>query len=155
MKLRPALYIDKDGTLLENEYPDYFSDFKFKEKVIQLIKDFKSKDNYYLFLISNQPDIMLGKVKYSHFLRYMSNFLRVLKNNYNLEFDDIFICLHHEKAKSKKWRKCNCRKPKIGLIEQSLIKYENIDLKNSIIIGDTWRDRDLAKNLNLKFICIK
>jgi D-glycero-D-manno-heptose 1,7-bisphosphate phosphatase len=43
---------------------------------------------------------------------------------------------------------CNCRKPNIGMIEQSLNDFD-IDLKNSWLIGDKISDIETAINANI------
>ena len=43
---------------------------------------------------------------------------------------------------------CDCRKPNIGMIEQSLNDF-NIDLKNSWLIGDKISDIETAINANI------
>ena len=44
-------------------------------------------------------------------------------------------------------------KPNIGLVRQILRKTK-IDLSKSFVVGDRWRDIDLAHNLNCKSIFI-
>jgi D-glycero-D-manno-heptose 1,7-bisphosphate phosphatase len=44
---------------------------------------------------------------------------------------------------------CNCRKPNIGMIEQSLKDFNNIDLQNSWLIGDKISDIQTAINANI------
>ena len=57
--------------------------------------------------------------------------------------DDIFICEHTDEDR------CNCRKPKSGMILDAKKKW-NIDLKSSYLIGDRWRDIYLANRLKIK-----
>ena len=60
-----------------------------------------------------------------------------------LKIDDIYTCFHNDEDK------CKCRKPKRGLIFKAKKKW-NIDLKKSYIIGDRWRDIELANKLKMK-----
>ena len=48
---------------------------------------------------------------------------------------------------------CKCRKPEVGLIQQACDRFP-IDLNLSWMIGDTWRDAELAKNVGINFIKI-
>ena len=45
------------------------------------------------------------------------------------------------------------KKPNIGLVKK-ILKKRNIDLTKSFVVGDRWRDIDLAYNLNCKSIFI-
>ena len=60
-----------------------------------------------------------------------------------LNIDDIFTCYHND------LNNCFCRKPKPGMIHSAKDKW-NIDLRKSFLVGDRWRDIDLANNLNIK-----
>lgn len=58
--------------------------------------------------------------------------------------DDLYCCPHEESA-------CECRKPKPGLVLQAQRKW-NIDLPNSIVIGDSDRDEGLARRCGMRFV---
>ena len=46
---------------------------------------------------------------------------------------------------------CFCRKPLPGMFLKA--SYErNIDLTKSLLIGDSWRDKEAAENLKMKFL---
>ena len=49
---------------------------------------------------------------------------------------------------------CGCRKPDIGLYNE-LERFFNVDKNESIMFGDTIRDRDFAANCGIKFQLIK
>lgn len=83
--------------------------------------------------MSNQPDIATGLLQPS-VLNEMNNILFR-----ELALDDIFNCQHISEDK------CNCRKPKPGMIYNAAEKF-NIDLSNSWIIGD--RDSDIEAGVN-------
>ena len=46
---------------------------------------------------------------------------------------------------------CNCRKPKPGMILKGVEKW-NIDLSNSYLIGDRFKDIDAGEKVNCKTI---
>jgi D-glycero-D-manno-heptose 1,7-bisphosphate phosphatase len=52
-----------------------------------------------------------------------------------LPIDDCFVCYHDDRDG------CDCRKPRPGLILRAAERYA-IDLENSFLIGDRWRDID-------------
>jgi histidinol-phosphate phosphatase family protein len=72
--------------------------------------------------------------------------------------DDFFYCPHHPDSGfigeiTELKISCNCRKPEVGLIQQACERYP-IDLSNSWMIGDTWRDAELASNIGINFISV-
>lgn len=62
--------------------------------------------------------------------------------------DEIFYCPHHPDGK------CDCRKPKPGLLQQIAHKF-NVNLKDAIFIGDTISDLECAKNAGCRFMLVK
>ena len=61
--------------------------------------------------------------------------------------DDVFYCTHDDIDN------CNCRKPLSGLIIKAKQKWK-INLSKSYMVGDTWKDGESAKKVNLKFILL-
>jgi len=49
---------------------------------------------------------------------------------------------------------CECRKPKIGMIQQAIADFPDILLNNSFLIGDTESDIKLAQQAGIKSILI-
>lgn len=68
--------------------------------------------------------------------------------------DAIYICPHHpdkgfEGERPEYKYDCECRKPKPGLLLQAARDF-NIDLSQSIMIGDSSRDVEAGKNAGCK-----
>ena len=57
--------------------------------------------------------------------------------------DSVYVCPH------KIEEHCNCRKPEPGLLLQAA-KEHNIDLENSIIIGDHEKDLEAGRRAGIK-----
>ena len=76
-----------------------------------------------------------------------------------LKIDDISFCPHHPHKGyldeiSILKEDCFCRKPNPGMIyHQAFLR--NIDLKNSVMVGDSESDMMAAKNSGVKFINIE
>ena len=70
-----------------------------------------------------------------------------LKNEYNVEFDDIAFCPHHPNF--GKNRNCKCRKPNPKLILDLVTKYK-IDCDKSWMIGDKISDIKAGNAAGLK-----
>ena len=66
-----------------------------------------------------------------------------LKNN--VEISKVYHCPHHPSISGE----CSCRKPYPGMLLQAKEEFD-IDLTNSIIIGDKERDIEAGINAGLK-----
>jgi D-glycero-D-manno-heptose 1,7-bisphosphate phosphatase len=97
---------------------------------------------YPIFIISNQPDISRGFI-IDGTTEKINDMIKK-----NLPIDDIVVCPHDD------WHNCDCRKPKPGMIV-SLSKKFGIDLKESFLIGDNWKDIKAGKKVGCKNILIK
>ena len=149
--MNKAIFLDRDGTInVEKNYLYRKEDFEFIEGVPQALKLFREK-GYLLILITNQSGIARGYYSVSDMEKlheYMQSELR----KYNAQFDDIFYCPHHPEAVIEEYRiDCDCRKPRTGMFERAIEKY-NIDIRNSYAIGD--RERDLIPAEQLGVNCI-
>ena len=97
---------------------------------------------YKLIIVTNQPDVGLGKVPKS-FLKYVNDFLEC-----HLELDLVKVAFGSEDEEPQRY------KPGPGmLIEAS--RELNIDLKNSYMVGDRWRDLGAGINAGCKTILME
>ena len=96
---------------------------------------------FLLFIISNQPDIARGNIKKGT----TEEINKILYEK--LPIKEIKFCPHDDKDN------CNCRKPKPGMIFELSKKY-NVDLKQSYVIGDSWKDIKAAENAGVQSILI-
>lgn len=131
---KPALFIDKDGTIIENtEYP-HGRDFKIIESTVDILKTYAT-GNYHIVMITNQAGI--GKDKFT--IEQMNEGFEGIKEFYKKQeviFDDIEYCPFHKDAVIKNYAYDTIlRKPNPGMILKACEKLK-IDLKNSIMIGD-------------------
>lgn len=138
----PALFVDKDGTIIENtEYP-YGKDFKIIESTIDEVKKF-SDQNYHIVMVTNQAGIAKGKFTANE----MNIGFEGIKDIYlskGINFDDIEYCPYHKDGIIKEYSyNTILRKPNPGMILSACEKLK-IDLKKSIMLGDN-KDVDNIK----------
>jgi D-glycero-D-manno-heptose 1,7-bisphosphate phosphatase len=142
-----ALFLDKDGTIT---YPIFwekkFRASRFAEEVYyyqgvpELLKQIKEL-NYKIFIVTNQPDLGVGKINSTTYDEIQRQILS------NLKIDEIRTCAHTQSEK------CRCRKPKTGLIEEILDQHD-INLGKSWIIGDRKSDIELGLALGVSTILV-
>lgn len=143
-KTYKVAFIDRDGTIIK-DYPDLmWSDIEnpeFLEGSLEGMKNL-SELNYKLIIITNQYIINSGIITEKKYQTFQEKVLNKLIEN-DISLLDTFYCPHTDDEN------CDCKKPKTGLVKKALEKYPNIDLKKSIVIGDSPCDAYLTKNLNL------
>ncbi len=150
-----AIFFDRDGVLnplvLNTEtnnfeaphVPEDFTLFSYTIKCLQKLQEM----GFDFFLISNQPDSVLGKATMENITKIKDKF-EALMQKANVKFTDYFYCYHHP-AKDP----CECRKPNNFFIKQAEKKY-NINLQDSWLIGDQDTDILCGKKSGLKTILI-
>ena len=155
-----GLFIDRDGTLIkcqEGEYITSKSSINFLEKNIHKISQIM-KDYSLVSIITNQPQISMGNLSLCE-LDEINSIVIKRCMELGLKIDFVRFCPHHphkgfkgEKTILKKY--CFCRKPLPGMLKEMEFSY-NIDLFQSLVIGDSFRDEELAINAKTKFINVK
>jgi D-glycero-D-manno-heptose 1,7-bisphosphate phosphatase len=129
-----AIFLDRDGVINEDYgYVYKKEDFKFREGIFEALKSFQNK-GYKLFIITNQSGIARGFYSEDEF----HNLMEWVKKEFEkqgIKITDYKFCPHHPGITGV----CECRKPSPKMILDLANEY-NIDLKNSIMIGDSKRD---------------
>ena len=145
---RPAIFFDRDGVInIDVHYLFKIADFKWIDGAIESIR-YANKYGYWVFVITNQSGIARGYYQEKDVIKLHMWMNEELKR-YNAHIDDFFYCPHHEKGIVEKYSiKCNCRKPKSGLIEDAMNNYE-IDKSKSIMFGDKDSDIECANNAGI------
>ena len=128
-----AVFLDRDGVLNRTiicngkPYPPAtLEELEILPGVPQALADLK-KCGLLLLVVTNQPDVARGTQQ-----RAMVESLHAALAK-NLPIDEFFVCYHDDGDG------CDCRKPKPGLLLQAAARY-GLDLPNSFLIGDRWRD---------------
>ena len=133
--MRPAVFLDRDGVInrvtLRRNRPYPPSSLK-ELKVLPGVKDALErlkKAGYYLCVVTNQPDVARKSLSRAE-VDEINAFLKA-----TLALDEISVCFHDDEDR------CLCRKPAPGLL-LSAAKNNNLNLDESFMIGDRWRDID-------------
>lgn len=139
IKINKAVFLDRDGVINEVVFHDSekpsspwrFEEFKLIEGIKNPLEELSSV-GFYLFIVSNQPDISRGYVE-AGTTEKINN---VIYGRFPVK--DILTCPHDD------IHNCSCRKPKPGMLLE-LAKKWKIDLKKSFLIGDNWKDMEAGK----------
>lgn len=84
---------------------------------------------FLLIVVTNQPDVARGITRREDVETMHARLLA------ELPLDDCRVCFHDE------YDACDCRKPKPGML-LSAARAHHIDLGESFMVGDRWRDVD-------------
>ena len=160
--LKSAVFFDRDGVITIPQYDSNSNkgyaarrptDLKLYSNCGNIIRKIRST-GFLTFIISNQPDIALNKIKQSTKIKLEKTFQSLLATN-QIKFEEIKYCNHHEQSINPNYsRYCSCRKPKPGMIFELAEKW-SLDLGSSFIIGDTWRDIEAGRKAGCKTILVK
>jgi D-glycero-D-manno-heptose 1,7-bisphosphate phosphatase len=138
-----ALFLDRDGVInKEINYLYKIEDFELVDGILELCKYYQDND-YLIIVITNQAGIARGKYTKKDFEILTKWMINLFKMN-NITISEVYHCPHHPEFTGV----CPCRKPNIGMILKAKEKY-NIDLSNSILIGDKESDIDAGLNANI------
>lgn len=148
-----AIFLDRDGTI--NKYVGFLTkpeQFELIEGVAEAIKQI-NKSGYLAIVVTNQPVIARGDCTWEE-LQLIHDKMETELGKSGAFVDAIYICPHHsdkgfEGERPEYKYKCDCRKPASGLLLQGALDF-NIDLSQSIMIGDNVRDVEAGKNAGCK-----
>ena len=139
-----ALFLDRDGVInVDHGHVSEIKDFVFMDGIFDLCKYYINND-YSVIIVTNQTGIGLGLYSLEDFLKVNNYMLDEFKKN-GINILDVFYCPHNPNID------CECRKPKPKMFFWACDKYD-IDLANSIMIGDKITDAIAAYNAGIKNI---
>lgn len=138
-----AVFLDRDGVInaeIDGVYRP--GDLELLEGAAQAIRHFNQSE-YITICVTNQPGLAKGFVDLKT-LKMVHAELDAQLAGFGAYLDDLLFCPHHpesgfdgEVAALKV--DCTCRKPKPGLLQRAA-RSHNIDLGQSIMVGDHLRD---------------
>ena len=152
-----AIFLDRDGTMnVSKGFISKADDLELIPGSIEAIKAI-NKSGALAIVITNQPVIARGECSFEE-LHNIHNKLKTLLGEKGAFVDDIFYCPHHpdkgfEGEVPELKFDCECRKPKTGMIEEAVKKY-NIDLSKSYMVGDSTMDLETARNAGIKSVLV-
>jgi len=140
---RKAVFLDRDGVLIQpiiqNNLPysaKTIKEINFIQGVKETINEFKKLD-YLPVVITNQPEVARGTLQINNLNSMNSYIMQYLK------IENLYVCIHDELDG------CDCRKPNPGMLLRASNELQ-INLKESILVGDRWKDIECGQNVGCK-----
>ena len=146
--------MDRDGTLNKNtHYLIDFEDFELLPGVPEALRILQDLE-YRLFVVSNQSGVARGFFPIEAVEALHAEITRHLAG-LGIRVEEMAFCPHHPEGKVEAFAKdCECRKPKPGMIRYLASKYD-IDIAESIMVGDNEFDAQAGLNAGAKGVWIK
>jgi D-glycero-D-manno-heptose 1,7-bisphosphate phosphatase len=142
-----AIFLDRDGVLNRVEvrngipYPPANAEgLVLAPNAKVALLELKAQ-GFLLLVVTNQPDVAKGATTRA----VVEEINRKLASE--LPVDDVFVCYHQDADH------CDCRKPRPGMIMEGARKH-NVDLAESFMVGDRWRDVEAGQNAGCRTVFI-
>jgi D-glycero-D-manno-heptose 1,7-bisphosphate phosphatase len=137
--LRPALFLDRDGVLIENRprYVRSLAEAVLLPGAIAALAEFaRSAPDWLIVIVSNQAGIGHGLVSRA-VVDEINSWITAQLRAAGGRLDAIYLCPHRPDEN------CACRKPKPGLLLQAAAEL-GIDRAASLLVGDSATDVQAA-----------
>ena len=150
---RPAVFIDRDGTLSEElGYINHASRFRLLPRSAAAIKKLNDA-GIPAVIVTNQAGVARGYFPEERVHEVHERMEAFLKEE-GAVLDGIYYCPHHPSSADPAYAvECECRKPGTGLVMKAAGDLD-LEVKKSYVIGDKFSDVELARRLGCKGILV-
>lgn len=147
INLNRAVFLDRDGIINQSVVrdgrpypPRSLAELQYVDQIEKTLSQLK-RQGFLLIVVTNQPDVARGTQSQAE-VESIHTDMRS-----RLPIDRIYTCFHDDKDG------CDCRKPLPGLLLRAAGELK-IDLAQSFMIGDRWRDVDAGQLAGCKTIFV-
>lgn len=153
-KRRPAVFMDRDGTLShEVGYVNHPSRFRLYPWTVDAVRAI-NRAGWLAVVVTNQAGVARGYFPESVYDEVQRR-LREGVEHGGARFDAVYACLHHPSVGRSPYRtECDCRKPRPGMLRRAEAEL-GADLRRSWVIGDRHGDLQLAWNVGARGALVK
>jgi D-glycero-D-manno-heptose 1,7-bisphosphate phosphatase len=136
--MRPAIFLDRDGVIIENRanYVRSWDDVAFIPPALRALA--WAKQSPYLFIIVTNQSFVGRGLATLHQAEEINRLVvnEIVRNDGRI--DGVYMCPHAPRDR------CSCRKPKPGLLLQAAQDH-SLDLSRSFMVGDALSDLKAAE----------
>jgi D-glycero-D-manno-heptose 1,7-bisphosphate phosphatase len=151
---RPAVFLDRDGTLIEEVHyldrHDRLALFPWSIDAVRVL----NRAGFAVVVVTNQAGVARGLFDEA----FVEEVHRSLARRFaagGARLDGFYYCPHHPDASVAAYRRaCECRKPKPGLLHQAARDHD-LALTRSFIVGDRWSDVALAEAVGAQGVLVR
>jgi D-glycero-D-manno-heptose 1,7-bisphosphate phosphatase len=149
----PAVFLDRDGTICEEVgYVNHIDRIHLYPWAAEAIRRL-NQAGLPVIVVTNQSGVARGL--FSEALVKQANLKIAMElAAQDARLEAFYYCPHHPTAPLEEYRKvCRCRKPATGMMEEAARRF-GLDLKASYVVGDSYRDVQLAFNSGAKSVLV-
>jgi len=148
-----AIFLDKDGTLIENlpynVKPDLIRLAPRAGEALRLMQ----AQGYALLVVSNQAGVAKGLFTEQALMPVKERLSELLEAE-GVRLTDFYYCPHYPNGAVARYAmRCECRKPMPGMLQQAAARH-GIDLARSWMIGDILDDVEAGKRAGCRAVLI-
>jgi D-glycero-D-manno-heptose 1,7-bisphosphate phosphatase len=143
MAARPAIFLDRDGTLSEEVgYVNHVSRYRLFPWTVDAIRRI-NRSGWLAVVVTNQAGVARGYFPES-VIGQVHDVLNGALAAGGAHLDGLYYCPHHPTVGEPPYRlNCECRKPQPGLLRRAERELD-VDLARSWVVGDRHSDLELA-----------
>jgi D-glycero-D-manno-heptose 1,7-bisphosphate phosphatase len=148
-----VVFLDRDGTINEEVgYVNHIERFHLLPRAGQAIRLLNHHD-WKAVVITNQSGVARGYFPES-LVDQIHRKMRDLLKKEGASLDGIYYCPHHPDIGIPPYRrKCHCRKPETGLIEEA-VRELDLDTSQSYVVGDRGADIEFGRRVGARTILV-
>lgn len=149
--LRPAVFVDKDGTLVEDvPYNVDPAQLRFTPHALEGLR-LLAERGYPLIVVTNQPGLAYGMFTRAQLTRLQLALAEMMQRE-GVPLTDFYACTHAP-GPAGPVPGCLCRKPAPGLLRQAA-RAHRIDLQRSWMIGDILDDIEAGRRAGCRTVLL-
>jgi D-glycero-D-manno-heptose 1,7-bisphosphate phosphatase len=154
VKIRQAVFLDRDGTLIEEsgylDRLDRLAFFPYTTDAVRLL----NRAGLAVVVVTNQSAVARGFIEEA-FIAQTHRFMADRLAAGSARIDGFYYCPHHPDGVLEAYRQhCECRKPRPGLFRKASSDLE-LDLSHSFAVGDRWQDLDAGKSVGARTVLVR
>lgn len=151
---RPAVFLDRDGTLLEEAgYLDRLERLVFFPYAVDAVR-LLNRSGLAVVIVTNQAGIARGIFKEAFVAEAHQHIAQRLALG-GAHIDGFYYCPHHPDAVIESLRQdCGCRKPQPGMLTRAAEEL-GLDLAASFVVGDRWHDLQAGARVGARGVLVR
>ena len=150
----PAVFLDRDGTLIEDVgYVDRLERLQLYPWSLESVGLLR-RAGYAVVVVTNQAGVARGMVREPVVVEAFE-WIQGRLASIGQRLDGHYYCPHLPDAPLEAYRcDCVCQKPRPGMVEQAARELD-LDLTRSFVVGDRWTDVALARAVGARGILVE
>jgi D-glycero-D-manno-heptose 1,7-bisphosphate phosphatase len=154
MAMKTAVFLDRDGTLLEESgYADRLERlvfFPFSIDAVRLL----NRAGHAVVIASNQSGVARGIFR-EEFVEEAHRHISERVAAGGARIDAFYHCPHHPEGIVETYRRtCDCRKPQPGMLIRAASDL-GLSVTDSFVVGDSWHDLEAGQRVGARSILVR